>query len=148
MPVDRSEIFRAVRSQLELQALEQQELRGRLLRSVVSKTATGITNIGHTFSLDRKYRVVFVRCHFSGAPGTADLTISLDSLNGSAFDTRLFSVLDVGVDNDVHLRIGDGDTIEPSAWTFQVNDAIRIDWTNPDSGNITWGLEVGLVLAS
>lgn len=148
MPVDRSGILSAVRSQLELQALEQQELRGRLLRSVVSKSATGVTHIGHTFSLDRKYRLVFVRCHFSGTSGTADFAISLDSVNGSNFDTGLFSVTNVGVGNDVHMRIGDGDTSEPSAWTFQVNDAIRIDWTNPDPGNITWGLEVGLVLAS
>jgi hypothetical protein len=35
----------------------------------------------------------------------------------------------------------------PSPWTLQPGDAFRLTWPNPDPGNMTWGLEVGLALA-
>ena len=125
MARDRSNILRAVKGELDLLDLELDELRARQLRAVVTKTATGTGDIANTFELDRKFRLVFIRCHFSGTSGTAAFVLSSDSVGGSAYDTR-----------------------EPSAWTFQTGDSIRIDWTSPDSGNITWGIEVGLVLAS
>lgn len=148
MARDRSNILRAVKGELDLLDLELDELRRRQLRAVVTKTATGTGDIADTFELDRKFRLVFIRCHFSGTNGTAAFVLSTDSVNGSAYDAKLFSISQAGIGQDVHLRIGDGDTREPSAWTFQAGDGIRIDWTNPDSGNITWGIEVGLVLAS
>jgi hypothetical protein len=89
-----------------------------------------------------------MRCHFSGTSGTAAFHISVDSDSGSAYDTRLFTISQAGVDKDVHLRIGGGDTEEPSAWTFKAEDAVRVQWVNPESGSITWGLEVGLAMAS
>jgi hypothetical protein len=46
------------------------------------------------------------------------------------------------------LRLGGEEAFDPSAWTFQAGDKVWIKWTNPDSGNMTWGLEVGLALAS
>lgn len=48
----------------------------------------------------------------------------------------------------MNLRIPAEESVDPSPWTFQVGDTVRVRWTNPDSGNITWGLEVGLALAS
>ncbi len=137
-----------VNAKLDLQAFEQEEFRARQLRAVVTKSASGSTDIGHTFWLDNKFRLVFVRCHFVGTSGAAALAISLDSVTGSAFDAKLFTVSQAGIGADVFLRIGADDTREPSAWTFQSGDRIRIDWTSPDLGNINWGLEVGLVLAS
>ena len=148
MPRDRSRIVQAAVAGFALGDLELAEARARLLQSVVTKTATGTGNIGHLFKLDQKYRLVFIRCHFSGTAGTAPFTISVDSGNGSAYDARLFRITQAGTNKDVHLRIGGGDTGDPSAWTFQALDSVRIDWTNPDSGNITWGVEVGLALAS
>ncbi len=148
MARDRSSILRGVNAALAVQEAELFETRARQMLAVVTRTATGSADVDQTFSLDRKYRLVFVRCHFSGTAGTAAFTISLDSGGGSAYDTRLFTVTKAGTSNDVNLRIGEGDTGEPSAWTFQAADTVRIQWTNPDSGNITWGLEVGLALAS
>ncbi|MFQ5495781.1 MAG: hypothetical protein ACE5EX_10420 [Phycisphaerae bacterium] len=148
MARDRSTIFRAAKSELDILDLEMGELRDRQFRSVVTRTATGTGDIAHTFGLDRKFRLVFVRCHFTGTSGTAALVLSVDSGSGTAYDATLFTVTQAGTGSDVHLRIGDGDTREPSAWTFQTGDALRIDWANPDPANITWGLEVGLVLAS
>ena len=148
MASDRSRILKAVEVGLAVQEAELVETRARQLQAVATKTATGSGDIAQTFGLDRRYRLVFIRCHFAGNEGTAAFTISVDSASGSAYDTRLFTITQAGTDRDVHLRIGEGDTEDPSAWTFQASDGIRIQWTNPDSGNIVWGLEVGLALAS
>lgn len=129
----------------ERQLAEQRSIQSR---AVLSKTATGTGDIGHVFSLDRTFRLVFIRCHFVGTAGTAPLIVSIDSVNGSAFDARLFTITQAGTSKDVHLRLGADTSGEPSAWTFGANDAVRIDWANPDTGNITWGLEVGLAVAS
>ena len=148
MPRDRSKLADALDAALVIQESELAEVRQRQMLAVVTKTVTGSGNIDHTFSLDAKFRLVFVRCHFSGSPGTAAFVISVDSSAGSAYDACLFTISQAGKDKDVHLRIGEGDAQEPSTWTFQADDAVRIEWPNPDSGNITWGLEVGLAIAS
>ena len=148
MRSNRSDVLQVVEAGLAFQEAELAEARARQMLAVVTQTATGSGDIDQTFALDRKYRLVFIRCHFSGGTGTTAFTISIDSGSGSAYDTRLFTISQAGTNKDVHLRIADGGTDEPSAWTFQSADALRIQWTNPDSGNMTWGLEVGLALAS
>ena len=147
-PRNRSKLADALDAALVIQESELAEVRQRQMLVVSTKTATGSGDIDHTFSLDGKFRLIFVRCHFTGSSGTAAFVISVDSEAGSAYDTRLFMISQAGKDKDVHLRIGEGDTQEPAAWTFQADDAVRIRWTSPDSGNITWGLEVGLAIAS
>lgn len=129
-------------------SLELSETRARQRLSVTTKAATGSGNIDTTFSLDLRYRLVFIRCHFAGGTGTAPFTLSVDSTRGSAYDTKLFTITQAGVSKDVNLRLGDEEVVDPSAWTFQAGDRVWIKWTNPDSGNMTWGLEVGLAVAS
>lgn len=114
---------------------------------VIAKTATGTGDIDHAFSLQRYFRLVFVRCHFSGGSGFAELHLSVDSAQGSAYDTRLFTVRVAGADRDVNFRLTDQETRLPSAWALQPGDAVRVEWANPDPGNMTWGLEVGLAPA-
>lgn len=143
-----SKILETAQAGLTQQTLELSEARARQLLAVTAKAATGSGNIDATFSLDRRFRLVFVRCHFAGGTGTAAFTISVDSTRGSAYDTKLFTITQAGVNKDVNLRIGGNDVVDPSAWTFQPGDKVWIKWTNPDSGNMTWGLEVGLGLAS
>jgi len=148
MALNVSNVLGSVEAALAVQQTELAESRARQLRAVAIKTATGTADMDQTFKLDQKFRLVFVRCHFSGTFGSADLAISVDSANGSAYDTKLFTVTAAGTAKEVHLRIGTQDTGEPSAWTFQSGDSVRVQWTNPDSGNITWGVEVGLAPAS
>jgi len=143
-----SKILETAQAGLTQQTLELSEARARQLLAVTAKAATGSGNIDATFSLDRRFRLVFVRCHFAGGTGTAAFTISVDSTRGSAYDAKLFTITQAGVNKDVNLRIGGNDAVDPSAWTFQPGDKVWIKWTNPDSGNMTWGLEVGLALAS
>jgi len=114
---------------------------------VIARTAGGGGNIDQVFSLNLHFRLVYVRCHFAGGAGRADLRIILDSVQGSAFDVHLFTVRAVGTGADVNLRLSAAETAPPSAWAFQPGDAVRLEWTNPDSGNMTWGLEVGLAPA-
>ena len=141
-------ILETAQAGLTQQTLELSEARARQLLAVTAKAATGSGNIDATFSLDRRFRLVFVRCHFAGGTGTAAFTLSVDSTRGSAYDAKLFTITQAGVNKDVNLRIGGDDAVDPSAWTFQPGDKVWIKWTNPDSGNMTWGLEVGLALAS
>ncbi len=148
MAQDRSQLLRAVEAGLALQEVELAEARARQVLTVTTRAATGTGDIDQAFQLDQQYRLVFVRCHFSGAAGKAALAISVDSGRGAAYDTRLYTITRAGTSRDVNFRVSAEESQEPSPWAFQVGDAVLVEWTNPDSGNITWGLEVGLVIAS
>ncbi len=114
---------------------------------VIARTATGNGDIDETFSLNLHFRLVLVRCHFVGGSGTAELRLSVDSNQGPAYDTQMFAVRVAGTGHDVNLRLTGSETRLPSPWALQPGDALRINWANPDPGNITWGLEVGLAPA-
>jgi len=90
---------------------------------------------------------VFVRGHFVGGAGAAPLYLELDSAAGPAFDARLFTIHRSGSGRDVHLQITAEESAAPSPWTFQPGDGLRLVWTNPDPGAMTWGVTVGLALA-
>ena len=143
-----SDVLETAQAALAEQAAEMAAIVARQLTAVASASSTGTGDINAVFSLDVRFRLVFVRCHFLGTAGAAPLAISLDSSNGSAYDTRLYAITRAGVDRDVNFRISAEESTDPSPWTFQTGDAVRIQWTNPDSENITWGLEVGLAIAS
>ena len=114
---------------------------------VYAQTATGTGDIDQTFSLNKCFRLVYVRCHFAGGSGRSVLEISVDSASGSTYDAGLYTIRVAGVGADVNLRLSHQETTLPSAWSLQPGDAFRLRWTNPDPGNITWGLEVGLAPA-
>ena len=133
-----------VQSVLEAQDQEVETARARQRQAVSVQTASGTGDIDHFFGLNHRFRLVFIRAHFTGTSGVNALVLSLDAAAGSAFDTTLFTVLQAGVNRDVNLRITGADLADPSPWTFQAGDRLRLQWTNPDAGNITWGLEVGL----
>jgi hypothetical protein len=148
MAGDAFSILEAARIGFAAQDAEIAAARARQLLVVVTQRSSGSGDVDETFSLDRRFRLVFIRCHFAGGTGGSALEVSVDSEAGSAYDTRLFTITQAGVGQDVNLRISADEAAEPSPWTFQAGDAVRIGWTNPDNGNMTWGLEVGLALAS
>ena len=148
MPTDVTQILEAARAGFATQEGELATLRVNQLCAVITKIFTGTGDVDHTFGLDRKFRLVFVRCHFSGTVGVAPLTLSVVSASGTAYDTHLFTIAKAGTNRDVNLRICADESEEPSSWTFQSGDGVRVQWTNPDSGSITWGLEVGLAIAT
>jgi len=116
--------------------------------AVIHRTANGSSDLDESFGLDRAFRLVFVRCHFSGTTGSAELRIALDAAAGDDFDALLYTIIRAGTGRDVNFRIPAAESAEPSPWTFQAGDAVRVTWTNPAPGSITWGIEVGLALAS
>jgi len=130
------------------QAAELALARDQQTNVVESQTATGTGDIDELFFLERRFRIVFVRCHFTGGSGTAPLAIAIDSTAGATYDATLFTITQAGTGSDVHFRVTSEELAEPSAWTLQPGDKIKIAWTNPDAGNMTWGLEVGLALAT
>ena len=146
IPID--QLRQVAQDALDRQEAELNAYRAAEVRAVVVARATGTGHIDERFSLDRPFRPVFLRCHFTGSSGTSSLVLSIDSAEGSAYDTRLFTISQAGVGKDINLRLEASETAEPSAWTLQAGDELRVEWTNPDTGNITWGLEVGLAPAS
>jgi len=91
--------------------------------------------------LDAAFKLVFVRCHFREAAGTADLVLSLDSAAGEEFDARLYSYAGRGLDADVHLIISAAERADPSPWSFAAGDGLRFRWPGP--AGAAWGLELG-----
>jgi hypothetical protein len=144
----RSDILRATQVILDEQNREVQAVRDRQLLSVVSQTGTGSGDIDADFGLDQKFRLVFVRCHFAGGTGVNPFVMLLDSAVGPAYDARLFTISQAGANRDVNLRVTGEDLLDPSPWTFDAADRVRFQWANPDGGNMTWGLTVGMALAS
>lgn len=148
MAAEIDQILQTAQDALDRQESELQTLRARQILSVVVVAATGSGHMDELFQLDEPFRLIFLRCHYTGTNGTNPLHVSVDSAAGSVYDTRLFTVSQAGVDKDVNLRIAADEMTEPSPWTFQAGDRLRAEWVNPDTGNITWGLEVGLAPAS
>ncbi len=95
------------------------------------------------------WALVSVEVHFSRASGsgtsTAALTLSRFREADEKFNTELYSIAAAGDANDVALKIGDD---ERRAWSFEQADQVKVSWTNPDSGNLWWGLTVGYMLLS
>jgi hypothetical protein len=92
-----------------------------------------------------RFAVVFVRCHFRRLSGTgtdtASFTMDLDSDLGTAFDVQLLAGLTAGVGTDINRRF----TIETlDNWIFADRDALTFNWTNPDPGEVEWGLTIGI----
>ena len=142
------------KSVLEVAELARQREEAELARAaakealkVYPQRATGAGDIDETFSLPVAFRLVYVRCHFSGGAGTADLVVYLDSGAGSKYDAQLVNLRTAGTGSDINHRLPVYDRDLPSPWTLQPGDASRLAWTNPDPGKMTWGLEVGLALA-
>jgi len=93
---------------------------------------------------------VFIRVHFAGGTGTADVRLNVDSRNESQFDTVLFTfnergIASTGLAADINYRLPEEQLVH---WLFQPGDKMTLTWTNPDTGNMSWGAEVGLIRMS
>jgi hypothetical protein len=148
MTLQMSSILRT--AEAGLAALEDERLRAEsdASRKVYIQRDTGNGHIDHGFRLQRPFRLVYIRCHFAGSLAAAAFTITLHSGAGTAYDTRLAQVPSIGTSLDLFYRVPEGALREPSPWTFAGTDYVHCLWTNPNPLQTTWGLEVGLALAS
>lgn len=121
--------------------------------------SSGTANMGSTtdntnhlarFWLDggnSRFVVSGFEAHFgSTGSGTAELSVKRDSGYGRAWDTELYVESTAGIDNDVFVRIPEE---EMKNWVFDrvaatdvYGDQLVFEWTNPDSGNISWAIRV------
>lgn len=120
------------------------------------KRASGNGDIDHTMrpAFDGAYSIAFIRCHFvdirsaAGASKTATFTIDLDSEHGTdgVFDVRIDTLVGIGLESDLNVRFKNPEEI--AGYTFDDGDRVKFAWTNPDSLEIGWGLEVGFAPAT
>lgn len=93
--------------------------------------------------------IVKVDIHFSGSgTGVADCLMKRDSIHGTFYDGILYKFNSVGiivatsVPVDPVLRIAEDQLIH---YIVEDGDHIVFEWTNPDTGNINWGIELSVV---
>ncbi len=79
MAAEIDQILQTAQDALDRQESELQALRARQILSVVVATATGSGNMDELFQLDEPFRLIFLRCHYSGTSGTNPLHLSVDS---------------------------------------------------------------------
>lgn len=91
-----------------------------------------------------RWLLLFVRIHFSGpATGTADLSVVIRSSRDDTWNTKLYTIKDVGKGTDVHFRIP---LDELAYWVFEKDDEVVLEWANPDgSDDLHWALTVGML---
>ncbi len=103
--------------------------------TVLRKAATGNGPIAETFAVPvgDTYRVLSASIHLNAAPTTSEnLTIDLDSVAGSNYDARLYS-LDLGGGAVTDL------VWQPDAPLYLVGgDGLDVTWANTNGR--TWGL--------
>jgi hypothetical protein len=98
-------------------------------------------------SPNQLWALVSVKLHFYRFSGsgtdTATLTLSVYRERDEKFNAQLYTFAGLGDANDLFFRVHER---ERDCWAFQAEDQIQFTWTNPDSGNLWYGLEVGYVL--
>lgn len=126
----------------------------------VPLTASGTASMGNPddetnrvarFTLPEpgRFLLVAILGKFTDGTGQADLTIHIDrkpSQHAGRFAYLLYEVPDIGTDGkQLHFHTT---REERWAWIFEEGDEIVLKWTNPDSGNMSWVVEVRLMNAT
>ena len=143
-----SEIHQTAQQGFAALAAELATIQQRQLDHVVTQSATGTGNISQSLGLDRQFRLIYVRCHFTAGSGNSPLTVSVDSVKATAYDCELIKVLQAGTGKDVFKHVNETNLEDPSPWTIDTGDSVKIAWINPAPGLMIWGLECGFALAS
>ncbi len=106
-----------------------------LIGTIVVVSGTGIGVIPDTTASTKRFRLICVTCHFDGAPTTSeDFTVTLDALDGAAYDTVLMAIDPSLVAATDIVYIPDGDLF------VEAGDQILLAYLNTD-GN-TFGTRI------
>jgi hypothetical protein len=102
---------------------------------VLAVTATGAVAINTTTAIAAEWKLVQVTVHFNSAPTTSqNITMTLDNITGSAYDTVLYSVNpSLSAATDI-VYIPDGE------FKFRSGDELAVAFTNTDTK--TYGLSI------
>ena len=95
--------------------------------------SSGAAAISITVSPGEPWELEGIKVHLSAAGAAGNLTVTVDSAHGSAYNTVLFTQAMVGL-TDVDKRWN------PTQKFISKNDKVVIAYTN--TGSKTWGIEV------
>ncbi len=114
------------------------------------QVAAGTGDLDFTTENDTlsSFRPSAIRIHFIGGAGTGSVVVSLVSVHGEEYNVTLFTVAGRGTGADLNLVWQDKELQLPSGWLMAAGDKIRIQWTNPDPGNMQYGLRFESLLSS
>lgn len=108
---------------------------GNLIGTLVVVSATGAAAIAATTASTKRFRLICVTCHLDAGPTTSEaLTVNLDALDGSAYDTVLRSMDLSLVATTDFVFVPDGDEI------YEAGDQITVAYANTDTA--TYGLRI------
>ena len=112
-----------------------------ILPSEIKKShASGGGNITAGYAPPEEAALKYLRIHFVGGSGTADVTISHQSDEGAEWNTDIAVFPDRGTGADLYYVVADhlltGSIFQPTA-------PLVISWTNPST--TTWGIEIGWI---
>ena len=119
-----------------------QIIRARSSGTANMGTVTDRSSVARAGSLTSIWTLLYIRLHFSAGSGVATCQVQLDANEHTLFDFILDEFQAVGTGSDVNFRLEPDDYVH---WTFRPQDAIVLIWTNPDSGTMNWGSEIGFV---
>lgn len=108
--------------------------------------AAGTGDIDHRFKLPGtgRTRVVFCRCHFvilEGSGGSAGFALAVDDFAAGSHNATLHHEAGVGTGKDINLIFP---AERRDLYRVAPRQGYRAEWTNPDSGNVRWGLAICL----
>jgi len=97
-----------------------------------------------------KYVLAVIRGLFTGGSGSAELVVRTDHRRGPNFDFTPVTFERMGTDDNDRLeyRVPEKDLFHMVYFRHdatRIQDAIVLEWTNPDAGNMRWAIEVGLI---
>lgn len=98
-----------------------------------SRRVSGAAAMSVVISHNKPWQLSEIRLHLGAGGAASDLTVTIDSSSGSAFDTVLYTKAMSGV-TDVDYRWN------PEPRFTHKNDKVIIAYAN--AGAATWGLEV------
>lgn len=117
------------------EAIAAAALPANLIGTVVVVSATGTGAIAATTASTKRFRLLSVTCHLSAGPTTSEnFVVSVDALDGAAYDTVLKQVDPSLVAATDIVYIPDGDDI------YEAGDQITVAYTNTDGA--TYGLRI------
>lgn len=91
--------------------------------------------VAEVFTPTGPCEVLEIRIHLSVAGDANDLTITIDSASGAAYDTTV-QLVTMATVTDIH-RTGDDDK-----FILAVGDALKIDWANAGQPASTVSIEI------
>lgn len=101
----------------------------------------GSANIASRLCHPKGLVLVSVRCAFASGTGTASMTLTSFRADIAETLATLLTIPAVGTGTDVFVPFSEQES-NTGAWTVIPGEILQINWTNPNSGTMTWALEV------